>query len=215
MWLEYTLSYEWFVRSQKQGSKNSSLPSQFSFITFLKAVVSWNLWVTGYKWDLGLLGEISVCTGSQLSFLKALCDLYPSVRKPRLGPQAVQSWAELDPRLGGMVVIGQGLWGKIDTGRIHDLSGSQMARRSTVDELSLSSLEAETIICDLKLTRIPLSGLRGSCCPLVPTLPGSGRSPGKGNGNPLQYSCLENSMDRGAWWATVHGIEKSWTRLSD
>ena len=35
-------------------------------------------------------------------------------------------------------------------------------------------------------------------------VPGSGRSPGKGNGNPLQYSCLENPMDRGAWWATVH-----------
>ena len=37
-------------------------------------------------------------------------------------------------------------------------------------------------------------------------IPGSGRSPGKGNGNPLQYSCLENPMDRGAWWATVPGV---------
>ena len=46
-------------------------------------------------------------------------------------------------------------------------------------------------------------------------IPGSGRSPGEGNGNPLQYSCLENSMDRGAWWAPVHGVSKSWTRLSD
>ena len=41
--------------------------------------------------------------------------------------------------------------------------------------------------------------------------PGSGRSPGEGNGNPLQYSCLENSMDRGTWWATVHGVAKSRT----
>ena len=41
------------------------------------------------------------------------------------------------------------------------------------------------------------------------------RSPGEGNGNPLQYSCLENSMDGGAWWATVHGIAKNRTRLSD
>jgi len=41
-----------------------------------------------------------------------------------------------------------------------------------------------------------------------------GRSPGEGNDNPLQYSCLENPMDRGAWWATVHGVAKSWTRLS-
>ena len=40
---------------------------------------------------------------------------------------------------------------------------------------------------------------------------GLGRSPGGGNGNPLQYSCLENSMDRGAWWATVHRVAKSWT----
>ena len=43
------------------------------------------------------------------------------------------------------------------------------------------------------------------------SIPGSGRSSGEGNGNPLQYSCLENPMDRGAWWATVHGVAKSWT----
>ena len=43
---------------------------------------------------------------------------------------------------------------------------------------------------------------------------GLGRSPGEGSGNPLQYSCLENSMDRGAWQATVHRVAKSWTRLS-
>ena len=47
------------------------------------------------------------------------------------------------------------------------------------------------------------------------SIPGSGRSPGKGNGNPLQYSCLENPMDGGAWWATVHGVSKSQTQLSD
>ena len=46
-------------------------------------------------------------------------------------------------------------------------------------------------------------------------IPGSGRSPGEGNGNPLQYSCLDYPMDRGAWWATVHGVAKSRTRLSD
>ena len=43
------------------------------------------------------------------------------------------------------------------------------------------------------------------------SIPGSGRSPGVGNGNPLQYSCVENSMDRGAWQPTVHGVAKSWT----
>ena len=46
------------------------------------------------------------------------------------------------------------------------------------------------------------------------SIPGSGRSPGGGHGNPLQYSCLENPMDRGAWQATVHGVAESWTRLS-
>ena len=44
-------------------------------------------------------------------------------------------------------------------------------------------------------------------------IPGLGRSPGAGNGSPLQYSCLENSMGRGALWATVHGAAKSWTCL--
>ena len=41
------------------------------------------------------------------------------------------------------------------------------------------------------------------------SIPGLRRSPGEGNGNPLQYTCLENSMDRGAWWAIVHGVTKS------
>ena len=47
------------------------------------------------------------------------------------------------------------------------------------------------------------------------SIPGSERSPGEGHGNPPQYSCLEISMDRGAWQATVHGVAKSQTRLSD
>ena len=46
-------------------------------------------------------------------------------------------------------------------------------------------------------------------------IPESGRFPGEGSGNPLQYSSLENPMDRRAWWDTVHGIQKSWTLLSD
>ena len=50
------------------------------------------------------------------------------------------------------------------------------------------------------------AGDRGNAC----LIPGSGRSPGGGNGNSLQYSCLENPMDRGAWRATVHGVTKSW-----
>ena len=54
------------------------------------------------------------------------------------------------------------------------------------------------------------AGDAGDTC----SIPGSGRSPGGGNGNPLQYSCLKNPMNRGAWRATVHGVVKSWTRLS-
>ena len=47
------------------------------------------------------------------------------------------------------------------------------------------------------------------------SIPGSGRFPGEGNGNPLQYCCLENPLDGGAWWATVHGVANSWTRLNN
>ena len=47
------------------------------------------------------------------------------------------------------------------------------------------------------------------------SIPGSGISPGEGNGNPLQYSCLENPLNRRAWWATVHGVAKSQTQLSN
>ena len=47
------------------------------------------------------------------------------------------------------------------------------------------------------------------------SIPGLGRSPGEGNGNPLQYSCLENPMDRGAWQAIVHGVAESQTQLND
>ena len=47
------------------------------------------------------------------------------------------------------------------------------------------------------------------------SIPGLGRFPEGGNSNPLQHSCLENPMDRGAWWATVHGLSKSQTQLSD
>ena len=61
------------------------------------------------------------------------------------------------------------------------------------------------------------SEVKASACNVgdLGSIPGSGRSPGEGNGNPLRYSCLENPMDRGAWWATEHGVAKSQTGLSD
>ena len=59
-------------------------------------------------------------------------------------------------------------------------------------------------------------GKESTCSARDPgSIPGLGRSPGEENGNPLQYSCLENSVDRGAWQATVHGVAKSGTQLSD
>ena len=61
------------------------------------------------------------------------------------------------------------------------------------------------------------SGSKESACNAgdLHSILGLGRSPGEGNGYPLQYPCLENFMDRGVWQATVHGVEKSWTQLSD
>ena len=59
-------------------------------------------------------------------------------------------------------------------------------------------------------------GKKSACSAGDPGLiPGSGGSPGEGNDYPLQYSCLENSIDRGAWWATVHGVTKSPKLLRD
>ena len=58
----------------------------------------------------------------------------------------------------------------------------------------------------------PPANLRGNIRD-AGSIPGSGRSPGGGNGNPLQYSCLENPMDRGAWPTMVHRVTESWTRL--
>ena len=70
----------------------------------------------------------------------------------------------------------------------------------------------------LNKTLVPIDGSsgKGPTCNAGDTrdsglIPGSGRSPGGGHGNPLQCSCLQNPMDRGAWWATVHGVTQCWT----
>ena len=73
--------------------------------------------------------------------------------------------------------------------------------------------EVEKLLVN-KLKGFP-GGLESSCqAGDAGLIPGLGRSPEEGNGNPLQYSSLENPMDRGAWWATVHGITESQTQLS-
>ena len=73
------------------------------------------------------------------------------------------------------------------------------------------------------ITQVGLRGFSGcsdgkeSACSArdLGSIAGLERSPGEGNGYPLQYSLLENSLDRGAWWATVNGVTKSWTQLSN
>ena len=85
---------------------------------------------------------------------------------------------------------------------------------------SLSSIfsDGHSDQCEVRMRASPWLSSKESACNAGATgdtgsIPGSGRSPGGGHGHPLQYSCLENPMDRAAWWATVHGVAKTWTRL--
>ena len=81
----------------------------------------------------------------------------------------------------------------------------------------VASSDWATVICHVIWCFLIGSGGKESACNVgdLSLIPGSGRSPGEGNGNPHQYSCLENPMDGGVWQATVNGIAKSWTWLSD
>ena len=81
----------------------------------------------------------------------------------------------------------------------------------------LASSRAFLVAQRLKHLPAMRSEVKASACNAgdLGLIPGSGRSPGEGNGNPLQYSCLENPINGGAWWATVHGVAKSQTWLSD
>ena len=72
------------------------------------------------------------------------------------------------------------------------------------------------VLVFLPLLLLWLSSKESACqCGAAGSIPGLGRSPGRGNGNPLQYSCLESPVDRGTWWAIVHGVTKSRILLSD
>ena len=73
----------------------------------------------------------------------------------------------------------------------------------------IGNIQTITIICGLEDNESACNAEDSG------SIPGSERSLEKGTGNPLQYCCLENSMERGAQWATVHGVTKSWTCLSD
>ena len=69
-----------------------------------------------------------------------------------------------------------------------------------------SQMGASQVALVVKNLPVKEGDIRDTC-----SIPGSGRSPGGGNDNPLQYSCLGNSMERGAWWAAVHEAAQSWT----
>ena len=77
----------------------------------------------------------------------------------------------------------------------------------------------QTNICGLLGASLMADSKESACnAGDIDSIPGSGEiffSPGEKNSNALQYSCLENPMDKGTWWATVHGVAKSWTRLSN
>ena len=83
--------------------------------------------------------------------------------------------------------------------------------------IQVSTFPSPGLVCS-PCSKLPqwLSGKESACqAGDAGSVPGSGRSPGGGRDNPLQYSCLENPMDRGAWWATVHSVTKNWTQLSN
>ena len=89
---------------------------------------------------------------------------------------------------------------------------------STKAGISLRPSKPGKVSKEIKTTPSGSVGKESSCYAEdtgdMGSIPGSGRSPGEGNGNPLQESCLENPMDGGAWRATVHGVAKSWTGQS-
>ena len=108
---------------------------------------------------------------------------------------------------------------------IKSLQDSQVSKKKKKNDLriTLSWFKLHAVCKSIFQSPFNLFGIPGGSVVKNPpvnagdmgSILGSGRSPGEGNGNLLQYSCLRNPMDRGAWQATVHGVVKSWTQLSD
>ena len=94
--------------------------------------------------------------------------------------------------------------------------GQESLRRNGVAIMVNKRVRNTVLGCNLKNDKIISVRFQGKPFTRdMGLIPGSGRSPGEGNSNPLQYSCLENSMDRGTWKTTVHGVSKSRTWLND
>ena len=99
---------------------------------------------------------------------------------------------------------------------VHTVKGFGLVNKAEVDVfLELSCFFDAHWPDNIRLPWWGSDGKESACNADVSSVPDSGRSLGEGNDNPLQYSCLENFMDRGAWWATVYGVTKSQTGLSD
>ena len=124
------------------------------------------------------------------------------------------------------VQIGKGVrQGCILSQRLFNLYAECIMRNARLDEAQAGIKIARRNINNLKYADDPTlmaegfpsgSDVKVSVCNVgdLGSIPGLGRCPGEGNGSPLQYSCLENPMDRGAWQATVYRVAQSWTRLN-
>ena len=121
-------------------------------------------------------------------------------------------------------VIGYSPWGLKEsdtTERLHftsyrwDTSPASLAINHSSSPASLASPSMITAWTWVSLVAQLVKKKSACTAEDLGSIPALGRSPGEGHGNPLQYSCLKNSMDKGAWRATVHGVAKSQTRLSD
>ena len=128
-------------------------------------------------------------------------------RLPTMQEIWIQSLGQEDPLEKEMATHSSTLAWKIpwmeEPGRLHTVHGITKSQT----RLSNQNIRASQVV--LMVKNLPANAGDMSLTS------GSGRSPGGGHGNLLQYSYLENSMDRGAWWATVHGAAKSWTQLKD
>ena len=95
----------------------------------------------------------------------------------------------------------------------HRFLGLKRIADCSLGELFLNPLHGSSEVGDFPIAQMVknLPAVQETWVQSLGSIPGSGRSPGGGNGNLLQYSCLENPMDRGAWQAEVHGVAKSWT----
>ena len=125
------------------------------------------------------------------------------------------TWAQISQEAGHVVWYSHLLKNFPQFVVIHTVKGFGIVNKAEVDVfLELSCFFDAHWPDNIRLPWWGSDGKESACNADVSSVPDSGRSLGEGNDNPLQYSCLENFMDRGAWWATVYGVTESRTGLS-